>query len=192
MPLTPSASASPRVQSLKGVVRRRIQPRAPVRQKLSVCPPPAGWRLDHLGGGLSAPRPSCPLLLLTRSLLRQAAYCDPGLISEVGTFKPEQKPTSSISLLIALRLISCAASFDEQVRAPLHLHASRRRKPYVDPDSKDGRRFQSSDFGPMVSLLACARRLQQDVQPLRLARPAALCQHPGARDRHPPCQCSLF
>ena len=34
--------------------------------------------------------------------------------------------------------------------------------------------------------------MRTQVQPLRLARPAALCQHPGARDRHPPCQCSLF
>ena len=81
-----------------------------------------------------------------------------------------------------------------QVRPPLHLDAARWRKPYVDPDSKDGRRFQSSDFGPMVLLLACARRLQQDVQPLRLAGSAALCQHPdqlGLRLARLPQTCAL-
>ena len=31
-------------------------------------------------------------------------------------------------------------------------------KMYVGPDSKDGRRFQSSDFGPTPSPFACARR----------------------------------
>ena len=127
-------------------------------------------RLDHLGGGLSAPRPSCPPLLLTRSLLRQAAYCDPGLISEVGTFKPEQKPTSSISLLIALRLISCAASFDEQVRAPLHLDAPRWRKPLQqDARAQSLKMGAGAIFKDWVRVLTLSRARAGSTSPTRSA-----------------------
>ena len=157
---------------------------SPLRERLPACPVAQRCRrrLDHLGGGLSAPRPSCPLLLLTRSLLRQAAYCDPGLISEVGTFIPEQKPTSSISLLIALRLISCAASFDEQVRAPLHLDAPRWRKPLQqDARAQSLKMGAGAIFKDWVRVLTLSRARAGSTSPTRSAGrslPTSRCGRP--------------
>ena len=157
---------------------------SPLRERLPACPVAQRCRrrLDHLGGGLSAPRPSCPPLPLTRSLLRQAAYCDPGLISEVGTFKPEQKPTSSISLLIALRLISCAASFDEQVRAPLHLDAPRWRKPLQqDARAQSLKMGAGAIFKDWVRVLTLSRARAGSTSPTRSAGrslPTSRCARP--------------
>ena len=58
---------------------------------------------------------------------------------------------------------------------------------------EDGKRHDLRELDSRSHLsCACARRLFQNVQPLRLAWSTTLCQHPGVYDRHPLCKCSLF
>ena len=65
-------------------------------------------------------------------VLEEAAYCDPGLISEVVSSILRSKTLLKFALTFSLRFSDCAFAFDATILPPLHFNPPRVRQPLLE------------------------------------------------------------